>query len=65
MLTYNVQTFMGGRRNADGTPRYYIEGTCLQKDAKPDNVDNGSMLREIDTSTLWCYDLENKIWRKW
>lgn len=38
----------------------------LSTDAKPsENVANGSVFIEMDTSTIYFYDLENKTWRLW
>ena len=65
MITYHVERYIGGRRNANKTGRFYKEGTCLSTDTKPLNLDNGSSLRELDTCTLYFWDLENKVWRVW
>lgn len=38
----------------------------LSTDTKPtDNVVNGSVFIEMDTSTLYFFDQENVEWRKW
>lgn len=65
MITFNEKKWIGKRRNEDKTARFYVEGTCLSGDTKPLDVDNGSKLLEIDTSTLYVFDLANEIWRPW
>ena len=56
MVTVNTVRHVGGGR--------YIEGECLSTDTKPtENIKNGSKLLEIDTSTLYIYDQENREWR--
>ena len=47
--------------------RYYFEGMCLSTDNKPttEDVANGSILLEMDTSTVYMYDGENQEWRAW
>lgn len=65
MITYHVERYIGGRRNPNKTGRFYKEGTCLSTDTKPLDLDNGSKLLEIDTSTLYVFDLENETWRAW
>lgn len=42
-----------------------IEGTCLSSDTKPTTYVNGSILLEMDTSTLYFYDEANSTWRAW
>ena len=43
-----------------------LGGTCLSTDEKPtEGIGNGSMLKELDTSTLYFYDAENQTWRAW
>lgn len=37
----------------------------LSTDTKPTNVANGSVFVEMDTSTIYFYDLENVTWRPW
>ena len=42
------------------------EGNCLSTDTKPiENIANGSMLMEMDTSTLYLFDEESHTWRSW
>ena len=65
MITYSEKKWIGKRRNDDKTARLYVEGTCLSTDSKPLDVDNGSKLMEIDTATLYVFDLENMVWRSW
>ena len=44
--------------------KYYLEGVCLSGDTKPTvGIANGSVLIELDTSTLYIYDEENSTWR--
>lgn len=42
-----------------------VEGTCLSSDTKPTGYGNGSVLMEMDTSTLYMYDEANQTWRAW
>ena len=35
----------------------------LSTDTKPEKAPNGSTFIEMDTSTVYFYDSENKIWR--
>lgn len=42
-----------------------IEGTCLSSDTKPTNYGNGSILIEMDTSTLYFFDEAGNTWRAW
>lgn len=58
MLTWNYIKYVGAK--------VYKEGTCLAADQKPTNDQhllNGSKLTEMDTSTLYTYDEQNKTWR--
>lgn len=49
----------------EASPIYYGSGVCLSTDEKPTgNVENGSMLIEMDTGKVWFYDAENGIWRE-
>ena len=51
-----------------------MEFFCLSSDTKPENVEmiagkpleipNGSLLLEMDTKSIYAWDLENKTWRK-
>ena len=46
--------------------KIYREGVCLSTDIKPTSDEtmlNGSVLIELDTSTLYIYDEENSTWR--
>lgn len=59
MITYTIQKAY----NAD---KQYVEGKCLSSDAKPtENIANGSLMMEMDTSTLYFFDEVNSIWRAW
>lgn len=42
-----------------------IEGVCKSSDTKPMNYGNGSMLMEMDTSTLYLFDESSNEWRAW
>lgn len=45
-----------------GVTEYY----GLSSDDKPlDGVSNGSKFIEMDTSTLYLFDMENKVWYNW
>ena len=48
-----------------GSEKSYIEGACLSTDTKPENVANGSIMKEIDTATLYMFDEAAKTWRAW
>lgn len=42
------------------------KGYCLSSDTKPtEGVGNGSVLIEMDTSTLFFFDAENGEWLPW
>ena len=42
-----------------------ISYACLSTDDKPEGADNGELLIEIDTSTLYVFDAEGGTWRAW
>lgn len=65
MVTFDIIKIIGNRKNADGSYRTYVEGACLSTDNKPINVDNGSKLLEMDTGTLYIFDLDSVTWRAW
>ncbi len=65
MVTFETEKLIGKRRDSKGAHRLYVEGSCLSTDEKPLNVDNGSKLLEIDTSTLYVFDLDANTWRAW
>lgn len=59
MISYNVE-----RQVAVG--KFHREGVCLSTDTKPttdSSMANGSILIELDTSTLYLFDEENSEWR--
>lgn len=45
--------------------KHLIEGSCRSSDVKPVDVANGSILMEIDTSTLYMFDEESQSWEVW
>lgn len=48
-----------------GPTKRYVEGTCLSTDEKPvDNIGNGSVLLEMDTSKVYLFDEENSTWKE-
>lgn len=59
MVTFNEIKWISGKK--------YIEGACLSTDTKPTSTAlmNGSKLMEMDTSTFYMYDEENRTWRAW
>lgn len=60
MITWDV--FTGGEiRN--GVVKPYGRGTCLSTDEKPTNMQNGSILLEMDTGNPTFFDEENEVWR--
>lgn len=48
-----------------GSDKTYIEASCLSTDTKPLNVANGSIMKEIDTATVYMFDEAAKAWRAW
>lgn len=49
----------------DGTKHFWAEGSCLSTDTKPTSWDNGSIMMEIDTSTVYFFDEAGKRWLPW
>lgn len=61
MVTWHKWVMAGNK--PDGTPLYYGEGECLSTDVKlTDGVFNGSVLIEMDTSTVYFYDANGAEW---
>ena len=65
MVTYDKKQWINYSVNSNGTPKMYVEGTCLSTDEKPTDVENGSKLIEVDTSSVYIFDAQNNVWRKW
>lgn len=63
MITYTVKKPAHG--TAEGEIVNYVEGSCISTDVKPDNVANGSILMEMDTSTMYMFDENAGTWRAW
>ena len=42
--------------------KYRKEGSCLSTDTKPTNVANGSILKEMDTGTVYFFDEAGQQW---
>ena len=42
--------------------KYRKEGSCLSTDAKPTNLANGSILKEMDTATIYLFDEAGEQW---
>ena len=63
MITYTVKKPAHGA--AEGEIVNYVEGSCISTDTKPDNVANGSILMEMDTSTMYMFDENAGTWRAW
>lgn len=63
MITYTVKRPAHGD-NSGGIVNY-IEGSCISTDTKPDDVANGSIMMEMDTSTLYMFDENAGTWRAW
>lgn len=64
MVTINEQKWMG-KRDPYGNSVYYREGECLSTDTKPtEGWANGSKLIEMDTSKLFLFDAQNRVWRE-
>lgn len=63
MFTTSVSVYMD---NQDGRRLEYIEGEGLSTDTKPtEGIANGSKFMEMDTSTLYMFDLSSKTWIAW
>lgn len=45
-----------------GGGKYYKEGSCLSSDIKPTNLANGSILKEMDTGTVYFFDEAGSRW---
>lgn len=43
--------------------KYWKEGSCMSGDTKPTDVANGSILKEMDTGTVYMYDEAGEQWR--
>lgn len=58
MITYNSKRFVTQNK-------VFIDGVCLSTDQKPttEEIANGSVLCEMDTSTVYFYDEANHTWR--
>ncbi len=58
-----VTAAKGFRLTASGISANMAELYCLSTDTKPiENVANGSCLYEMDSSTFYFFDEENKRW---
>lgn len=43
-----------------------VEGSCLSTEDKPKStIANGSVLKEMDTATVYLFDETNQTWRAW
>ncbi len=63
MLTFNRVDLVD---TVDGVAKNYVEGACLSSDTKPTTgVANGSLLLEMNTSTLYMFDEAGNTWRAW
>lgn len=49
-------------REGDGNHKYQVEGSCLSTDTKPTDVANGSILKEMDTGTVYFFDEGGQQW---
>lgn len=59
MITFN-------KASSRGMFKRYVEGSCLSTDEKPtENIANGSILAEMDTSKIYMFDEENHVWKEW
>ena len=52
-------------QNIDGKLGRPVTYYGLSTDVKPTDAANGSVFVEMDTSTIYFYDLENETWRAW
>ena len=63
MLTTNKLVYFS---ETDEEPKRLLEGHCLSSDTKPtEGVHNGSLLLEMDTSTVYFFDEAGKRWLPW
>lgn len=48
---------------ADGVGQNDVTYYCLSTDSKPAKAENGTVLVEMDTSTVYIFDEQNSTWR--
>lgn len=59
MITWTVERAFNGNK-------MYKEGRCLSTDEKPTTgIANGSLLMEMNTTTLYMFDETGGTWRAW
>lgn len=61
MVTYQA---IAQSIETDGKTQAKIAGACLSGDTKPTDVDNGSVMLEMDTGKVYFFDEENSQWRE-
>ena len=53
-------------QNDNGKYINSVEGRGLSTDTKPtDGIANGSILLEMDTSTVYMFDADSETWKEW
>ena len=65
MLTWHDVKRVSDRRNPDKSFRLWKDGTALDADPLPTDVDNGSRVTIMDKPKIKFFDLENNQWRAW
>ena len=60
MITFENAVLVPPQGGANS--KYREEGSCLSTDTKPTDVANGSILKEMDTGTLYFFDEEGTQW---
>lgn len=60
MITIEISTLVPPEGGADH--KYRVEGSCLSTDMKPTDVANGSILKEMNTGTVYMFDEAGEQW---
>lgn len=60
MVTYENAVLVPSYGGAGS--KYRKEGSCLSTDTKPTDLANGSILKEMDTATVYFYDEAGEQW---
>ena len=60
MITFEYAVLVPPQGGAGST--YRKEGSCLSTDEKPTDLANGSILKEMDTGTVYFFDEAGAQW---
>lgn len=60
MITFEHATLVPPQGGSGS--KYRKEGSCMSTDTKPTDVANGSILKEMDTGTVYMYDEAGEQW---